>query len=522
VTILSIITPSLSMLLYAKSLLWASDQGWDENMISIIYFLHTLSFGVGSVAWVLLMHRLAVGKCLFGAGILYLTNAFYFAPINTFGMALLLSAVTGLASSSSGTLYMGCQFFDEWEGSLSSKIRKYGWLECWRTIASGLIQGALIKVCLSPDVDGSLNPTAAVAIYTPILLVTLGIALVLLLASRSKMSTTTMPRIKVSPLLQLKSYQFLAGSQFVESFISYQTVFVLSWLLLDGFSASQTGLWLQLSAVATGILIFAFSRIVAPWSGTPKCFGIVTTSFVNPTLLMGLLMMAAPGMTSNSLLFFMAMTFFLQRLKEGLIGIWRIQVISSRWRVVTYYGYELFFTSVISSTSPFIMRSMAKAMSLSLDSTGPAASSEAAAKAIFWTSLPFVAVSLLLQIVANRYFYTDSCDVYTKSQSIRLKSTPKRTSSEMVVGSSSIKKDLEIAEIVEEKEVDGKPVAQDSFLPGDKPVTIEDIKVETATPSPISIIEDENDPDKPVTIEDIKVETAIPSPISITEDENDP
>jgi len=415
VVILSIITPSLSILLYAKSLVWAATWGWDDDMISFLFFTHIFCFGFGSMMWIYLMQRIVLSKCLFGAGLLYLTNSAYFAPIVEYRAAVVLSAITGLASSSSGVLYMACVFFEEWESSLSLKIRRYGWVEGWRTAVSGLIQGTLIKFCLGNDSE-SLN--RAMGIYVPVSAMTFVISITLLIATHSKMKTTKMPKIQLSTFLQLKSYLMLAASQVVESFISYQAVFVVGWLLLDGFSASSAGSWLQASAVCSGCLLFVGSRIVAPLPGTPKCFGVFATSLINPTLLMGILMMASPNMSTTSLLSCMAAIFLLIQIKTGLIGIWRIQVISSRWRAVTYYGFELFITSMVSAVSPFLMRFMAKAMSLSLDISGPSASAESAARAIVFTSLPFVAVSFGLQVLANKYFFADSCDVYTKSSSI--------------------------------------------------------------------------------------------------------
>jgi len=73
--------------------------------------------------WIYLMQRIVLSKCLFDAGLLYLTNSAYFAPIVEYRAAVVLSARTGLASSSSGVLCMACVFFEEWESSLSLKIR---------------------------------------------------------------------------------------------------------------------------------------------------------------------------------------------------------------------------------------------------------------------------------------------------------------------------------------------------------------------------------------------------------------
>ena len=252
-------------------------------------------------------------------------------------------------------------------------------------------------------------------IYSLILIATFGISLALLFGAESKMKIK-MPKIQLSTFLHLKSYPLLAASQLVEAFIGYNAVFIVAWLVLDGFTAASTGFWLQYSAVFSGMLLFVFSRMAAPLPSTPKCFAMMTTALVNPTILMALLMIASPTMTTPLLLIFMTAIVFLMQLKKGMIGIWMLQVNSSRWRIVTYHGVELFITNLISAVSPCIMKSMAKAVSFSTDIfeySNPVAS----AQAILLISVPFVLASLCLQVLANKHYYADACDIYTKPQS---------------------------------------------------------------------------------------------------------
>lgn len=49
-----------------------------------------------------------------------------------------------------------------------------------------------------------------------------------------------MPKVNPSNILQLKPHPLLVASQLAESFSSHQTVYVVAWLLLDGFSVEST------------------------------------------------------------------------------------------------------------------------------------------------------------------------------------------------------------------------------------------------------------------------------------------
>jgi hypothetical protein len=401
VVILSIVTPNFSILLYVKSLQWLHDFDWDESIMSFIYFTQTMCFGVGSVLWVFVMQRVALSRCLSAAGLLYTMQCLGFLlQVDQRSEAVMLSALTGFASSASGVLFMACMFFEDMESSISLTIKKFGWVEGLRTALSGLILGALVK---SPH-NATSSSTMVLCIYSPILIATFGISLALLFGSQSKMKTTKMPTIRLSTFLQLKSYPLLAASQLAEAFIGYNAVFIVT----------------QYSAISSGVLLFVFSRVIAPLPSTPKCFTTMTTALVNPTILMILLMMASPTLTAPSLLIFMSATLFLMKLKQGLIGIWMLQVNSSRWRIVTYHGVELFITNLVSATSPFIMQSVAKVMSFSTDMYDYS-NATSTAQAILLISLPFILVSFGLQVLANKHYYADACDIYTKSELMKTK-----------------------------------------------------------------------------------------------------
>ena len=141
VAILSIITPNFSILLYVKSLQWMHEFGWDESVMSSIYFTQTICFGVGSALWVFVMQRVTLSRCISGAGLLYTMQCLAFLlPVDKQSEAVKLSALTGFASSASGVLYMACMFFEDVESSLSLMIEKFGWVEGLRT--------ALVRVLL--------------------------------------------------------------------------------------------------------------------------------------------------------------------------------------------------------------------------------------------------------------------------------------------------------------------------------------------------------------------------------------
>lgn len=85
----------------------------------------------------------------------------------------------------------------------------------------------------------------------------------------------------------------------------------------------------------------------------PKIFAVLNKSLINPTSLMGLLMMASPNPSVSTLLSYMNGVFFLTKGKGELVDIWGIQVNSSRWQVVTYYDFELFASNVLFAVSSF-------------------------------------------------------------------------------------------------------------------------------------------------------------------------
>jgi hypothetical protein len=74
----------------------------------------------------------------------------------------------------------------------------------------------------------------------------------------------------------------------------------------------------------------------------------------------------------------------------------------------------LFFANVAAALSPYLIRSLANAVSLSLSTVDPGSSAEASALTIFYSILPFVAISTTLQLFANRYTFKDMPEVYTK------------------------------------------------------------------------------------------------------------
>lgn len=129
ICILSILMPSHSALIYAKAIVWASAYDWGDNFISGLYAVHTVSFAVGCLIWIQIMQRLSIGKCVCFLALLHAVYLLYFAPISSYGVALTMSFVTGLISSASGPVFTAAMFFDEWYGSLRSKVRNYGWLE---------------------------------------------------------------------------------------------------------------------------------------------------------------------------------------------------------------------------------------------------------------------------------------------------------------------------------------------------------------------------------------------------------
>ena len=239
-------------------------------------------------------------------------------------------------------------------------------------------------------------------------------ASILYLGMKREMRTMILPKGPLSSIKSFQAYLLLALSQIIDGLIGYPTLFVVCWLLLDGYSAKETGLWVQVSSIAQGFAIYCFSVIFNRYMEGRKCIGIVATFLINPVVLQALIMLSAPTFSTNAILILLALSSFLIKLKAGLISILKLHVLPSRWKVVTFSAYELFFSNIGAALSPFLIRSMLNAMSLSLNAVGPGTSAEASALALFYTVLPFVAVSTALQLFANRYTFKDMPEVYTK------------------------------------------------------------------------------------------------------------
>lgn len=427
VCILSILMPSHSTLIYAKALVWASAYGWGDNFIVGLYAVHTLAFAIGCLIWVHIMQRLPIGKCVCISAFLHVVYFSYFAPISNYGVALTMSFVTGLISSASGPVFTAAMFFDEWDGSLRSKVRNYGWLEGSRTSFSGIVQGFIIYNVLiirpsneEQDSDG-INFTFSTTlqiIYGFVATLTILGAGMLYLGMKREMNTMILPRVPLSGIKSFHAYPLLALSHVVEGLITYPTLFLVSWLLLDGYSARETGLWLQVSSIVQGLSIYCFATIFNRYMEGRKCIGIVATFLINPVVLQALVMLSASNISANGILVLLTLSSFLIKLKAGLVSILKLHVLPSRWKVVTFSAYEMFFANVGAALSPFLIMSMANAMSLSLGTVGPGTSAEASALAVLYTVLPFVAVSSALQLYANRYTFNDMPEVYTKPFSL--------------------------------------------------------------------------------------------------------
>merc|ERR1712222_298624 len=107
--------------------------------------------------------------------------------------------MTNVAYFATITSYKG--FFEEWEASLSLKIKKYGWVEGWRTALSGLVQGTLIKSCLRNDFQSLASP---MIVYVPLSVMTCIISVALLFGTQSEMKSLKLPKIQLLSCLHFK------------------------------------------------------------------------------------------------------------------------------------------------------------------------------------------------------------------------------------------------------------------------------------------------------------------------------
>ena len=111
-----------------------------------------------------------------------------------------------------------------------------------------------------------------------------------------------MPKIQTSSIFSYRAYPLLSASQIVEGFTSYQVVFVISWLLLNGFTAKDTGRFVQISSAVIGIMLLGFSIACRNFHEAPKCFSVLATYLVHPILLQGIVIVAAPNLSVPTLL----------------------------------------------------------------------------------------------------------------------------------------------------------------------------------------------------------------------------
>eukprot|EP00984_Skeletonema_dohrnii_P036098 scaffold36674_cov1926-Skeletonema_dohrnii-CCMP3373.AAC.1 len=252
-----------------------------------------------------------------------------------------MSFVTGLISSASGPVFTAAMFFDEWDGSLRSKVRNYGWLEGSRTSFSGIVQGFIIYNFLiirpsneEQDSDGikfTFSTTLQI-IYGFVATLTILGAGMLYLGMKREMNTMILPRVPLSGIKSFQAYPLLALSHVVEGLISYPTLFLVSWLLLDGYSARETGLWLQVSSIVQGLSIYCFATIFNRYMEGRKCIGIVATFLINPVVLQALIMLSASNISANGILVLLTLSSFLIKLKAGLVSILKLHVLPSRWK----------------------------------------------------------------------------------------------------------------------------------------------------------------------------------------------
>ncbi len=421
IAVLSIMMPSHSTLLYAKSIVWAKAYSWDNDQINGLYAAHFAAYAIACLIWLRVLRHISIGYCVAVSSLLHMVSILFFtdASDNGYFAAVLIAAATGIVSSASGPIFTATMFFDEWDGSLSSKMKNFGWIEGSRTIFSGILQGAIIVDFMAlPSDEGMSAPLIKSSllfnIYIIVGFITILGSSLLLLGMKEKIRLAVLPRVKLSSVLCFKTFTLLSFSSILEGVISYPTLFIVSWLLLDGFSAESTGSWVIVSSSAIGFAIFVFTLLFNRIHEAPKCISVLATHLPQPVMLQALIMMAAPNMSAGLVLVLLGITSFLIKLKGGLIAVLKLHVLHSRWKVVTYSCYELFLTNLASAASPFIMRSMANSMNLSLNTVGPGTSPEASATASFYAVLPFVIIIMILQLTANKYAFLDISEVYTK------------------------------------------------------------------------------------------------------------
>ena len=146
IALLSIVMPSHSTLLYAKSIVWATAYDWDDDQVSGISAAHSISFAIACLMWTQLLRRISVGVCVSVSSLANVISILYFTNISDGGYhtAVLIATATGFVSSASGPVFTAAMFFDEWDGSISSKMRKFGWIEGSRNVFSGIFQGIIV------------------------------------------------------------------------------------------------------------------------------------------------------------------------------------------------------------------------------------------------------------------------------------------------------------------------------------------------------------------------------------------
>ena len=421
IAFLSILMPGYSTLLYAKSIAWATTNHWDDNQIGGIYTAHFLAFAVACLIWPQILKRVSVGFCVSTSSLLHVISISYFtyASNSDYYTALLLAVAMGLVSSANGPVFTAALFFDELDGTLVSKMRKYGFIEGLKTIFTGFLQGIIVYDLLSLPYEEkqSVSLTSSFSlliIYGIIASLTIIGSILLFLGMRRNLQTAFLPEVSLSSVFSFKAFFWLSLSTIIEGIISYPTLFLLSWLLLDGFGPKEVGIWFARSSLFIGFGIFYFAILFTKFREAPKCVSALVTLFANPVPLQALVMMAAPSMSAETVLVLLCITSFLIKLREGLISVLKLHVLNSRWKVVTFSCYELFLSNITSAASPFIVKRIANSMNLSVDAVGPGASSEAAAAAILYIVSPIAVISLILQLIANKYAFLDISDIYTK------------------------------------------------------------------------------------------------------------
>lgn len=425
IALLSIIMPNHSSLLYAQSISWATAHGWDDNQVGGIYAAHFVAYAVACIMWAQILQRFSAGICISISSLFHMISILYFThDVSKSGYfaAVMIAAVTGLVSSANVPVFNMVMFFDELDGSLASKMKNFGFIEGSRTVFSGIFQGIIIYDLLTEAPHGgeardsvSLQSSSSLLkAYVILNIFTIIGSSLLFLGMKKKTRTAILPKVNLKTVRSYKTFSLLSLSSILEGIISYPTLFVVSWLLMRGYNPEETGKWVIISSSMIGFSLFIFSIFFVKLHDAPKIIGVLSTHFPNPILLQAMVMMTAPGLSADTVLILLLLTLFLIKLKGGLIGVMKLHVLQSRWKFITFTCYELFFTNLASAASPFVVRSLAEKMNLSLNTVGPGSSAEASATAIFYVTLPIVVFSFILQIMANRYAFLDISDIYTK------------------------------------------------------------------------------------------------------------